>query len=75
MNETAMSALVKIVEGNNFLEELYIGEKNEVSGCIQLTQALSNNTTLRTLKLLQDYKIVKTSFSSEELASVVQRIS
>ena len=75
VNETATSALIRIVEGNNSLEELHVGEKIEVSGCIQLIQALSNNTMLRTLKLLQDYKIVKTSFSSEELASVVQRIS
>ena len=61
IDRTAARSLAEIIENSTSLKELYVKQDIDVSGCMLLLQALSANTTLTTLALPTDYKIVKTS--------------
>ena len=74
IDRTAARSLAEIIENSTSLKELYVKQDIDVSGCMLLLQALSVNTTLTTLALPTDYKIVKTSVSCEKIKSVSHRV-
>ena len=74
IDRTAARSLAEIIENSTSLKELYVKQDIDVSGCMLLLQALSANTTLTTLALPTDYKIVKTSVSCEKIKSVSHRV-
>ena len=72
MNADTAKTLSGMIANNKSLKKLYLLEQLEITGCIELIQALRHNYTLTTLVLPLQYQKVKTCLPHELLSCLTR---
>lgn len=72
MNADTAKTLSGMIANNKSLKKLYLLEQLEITGCIELIQALRHNYTLTTLVLPLQYQKVKTCLPHEVLSCLTR---